>query len=179
MARFKLEAHGDSSTVGSRLANGNAGGSTIAASWSGAIETEVYVDQYGRDCYRVVKMSWPHKDLKQELIPSTPFDSRPHLYGTKKGTIPMDPGCYAANEIQGYDGVRRAIARLVLDTFSRIESVGPYPTLYQLHKALLGPMSDDDSETTAALEWLNTHTIAGYWELRDGDLMLVSSMGVE
>jgi len=53
MARFRATVRGDksNSTEASRL--GHRGLRTVAASWAGAIEVQLYIDDQGKDCARV------------------------------------------------------------------------------------------------------------------------------
>jgi len=177
MARWYLKATGDRSSS-YRLARTAAGGSTTAASHAGAIGVEVYADIFGRDCYRIDRKTWQNdgaESKRLETIADRPFDSRPFIFGIKdpKPGAYFEPGCYAGS-VAGMDHVRDVIAGILLIWWSRRSEVSGYGTLYQLAKALHGPMSDDDDETTAALEWLNSHTVAGSWILDGGDLLLIS-----
>ena len=40
---------------------------TIAASWKGCITVHVYVDDQGRDCYRIVQEPWQGAGVHEEI----------------------------------------------------------------------------------------------------------------
>ena len=41
-----------------RCGTKNSGMEVVAAAWGGAIRTMLYVDEQGRDCYRVEQVQW-------------------------------------------------------------------------------------------------------------------------
>ena len=41
-----------------RRGSKSSGLTVVAASWAGAVKTELYVDAAGNDCYRVVQIPW-------------------------------------------------------------------------------------------------------------------------
>lgn len=55
---------GEATRTGSK----QSGLTTTAASWAGAIEVELYTDEQGRDCYRVVQKPWQGKGVSQPLV---------------------------------------------------------------------------------------------------------------
>lgn len=57
MARFYGTVKGGRGTA-TRLGHESTGLQTIAASYSGAVSTTLYVDQAGRDCCRIELVQW-------------------------------------------------------------------------------------------------------------------------
>lgn len=45
----------------------NSGFRAVAASWRGAVETRLYVDDAGRDCYIVEQVPWQGTGVRVEL----------------------------------------------------------------------------------------------------------------
>ena len=56
-------ARGETTRTGTK----SSGMETIAASWRGAISTYLYVDDQGRDCYRVTQRPWHGQGISKTL----------------------------------------------------------------------------------------------------------------
>lgn len=56
-------SRGDTTRCGTR----NSGLVAIAASWSGCVRTQLYVDEAGRDCYRVSMEPWGGNGVSREI----------------------------------------------------------------------------------------------------------------
>lgn len=55
-------ARGQATRCGSK-----SGLNTVAASWNGAIRTDLYVDDQGRDCYVVREIRWQGRGVDREI----------------------------------------------------------------------------------------------------------------
>lgn len=51
----------------SRLGHKSTGLHTVAASWSGAVEVDLYVNEEGVDCARVYLTPWKGKGIHKEI----------------------------------------------------------------------------------------------------------------
>lgn len=88
-----------------------------------------------------------------------------------------DIGCYADGAL-GHDHARKVLADLLeANRWRDINHPGNLAHLDELIETLRGEMSDDDSETTDALEYLNTYCcMPGIsFEFVDGELFLLGA----
>lgn len=58
MAHFYGKVNGQAKTEATRRGSKNTGLTTVAASWKGAIRTELYVDDEGDDAFRIYEQQW-------------------------------------------------------------------------------------------------------------------------
>jgi hypothetical protein len=54
--------------VATRTGHRTSGLSTNAASWAGCIRTDLYVDEQGRDCFRITQTPWQGAGIHETLI---------------------------------------------------------------------------------------------------------------
>lgn len=67
MAHFYGTLNGSGKTAGTRCGTKNSGMETIAASWQGAVQTRLYVDDDGVDCALVSLVPWRGEGVKKVL----------------------------------------------------------------------------------------------------------------
>jgi hypothetical protein len=72
MSHFYGTLTGQARTTATRRGSKSGGIATTAASWRGAVRVELYVDDKGRDCYRVFQTTWHgagvNKPIKEGVI---------------------------------------------------------------------------------------------------------------
>ena len=56
-------SHGQITRQGTK----KSGLSTIAASWKGCIEVDLFLDSQGRDCFAIYQNTWRGEGVKQEI----------------------------------------------------------------------------------------------------------------